>query len=89
MVDRGHYDRPLSTLLVRLLAQTLFLKESPTVSAPRVRMSIEPSIDAEAVAFSIGRERLHAEVSVVGPTEDLKRTALLLRPHHMPAPTPG
>ena len=35
---------------------------------------------AEVLAFLVGRERPHAEVSLVDPLEDLQETALRLRP---------
>jgi hypothetical protein len=50
-------------------------------SAPRVLISIEPSMYAEALAFSIGRHRPHAEVSVLGPSEGLEDAVLGARPH--------
>jgi hypothetical protein len=50
-------------------------------SAPRVLIAIEPIMYAEALAFSIGRQRPHAEVSVLDPAEGLEEEALRLRPH--------
>jgi hypothetical protein len=50
-------------------------------SAPRVLISIEPRMYAEALAFSIGRHRPHAEVSVLGPSEGLEDAVLGVRPH--------
>jgi hypothetical protein len=49
-------------------------------SAPRVLISIEPRKYAEVLAFLVGRERPHAEVSLVDPSEDLQEAALRLRP---------
>ena len=49
-------------------------------SEPRVLISIEPRMYAEVLAFLVGRERPHAEVSLVDPSEDLQEAALRLRP---------
>ena len=51
------------------------------MDAPRVLIAIEPRMYAEVLAFSISRQRPHAEVSVLGPSEDLEDVALRLRPH--------
>jgi hypothetical protein len=49
--------------------------------APRVLIAIAPSLYAEVLAFSIGRHRPHAEVSVLGPSEGLEDALLGVRPH--------
>jgi len=36
---------------------------------------------AEVLAFTLGRQRPHAEVSILGPSEELEDAALRLRPH--------
>jgi hypothetical protein len=36
---------------------------------------------AEVLAFSIGRHRPHAEVSLLGPSEELEEAVQRLRPH--------
>ena len=51
-------------------------------SAPRVLVAIEPRIYAEVLAFSFGRERPTAEVSILDPSsEGLEEAALRLLPH--------
>jgi hypothetical protein len=49
--------------------------------APRVLISIQPSMYAEVLAFSIGKHRPRAEVSVLGPSEGLEDALLGVRPH--------
>jgi hypothetical protein len=49
--------------------------------APRVLISIEPSMYAEALAFSIRQHRPCAEVSVLEPSEGLEDAVLGVRPH--------
>src|SRR5215212_7189840 len=49
--------------------------------APRVLISIEPSMYAEVLAFSIGKHRPRAEVSVLCPFEVLEDALLGVRPH--------
>jgi hypothetical protein len=49
--------------------------------APRVLIAIEPSMYAEVLAFSIGKHRPHAEVSLLGPSEGLEDALLGVRPH--------
>jgi hypothetical protein len=77
----GYYERSLSDLLARLPARTLFLSEEPNVSVPRVLIDIQPGMYAEVLAFSLGQYRPHAEVSILGPSEELEEAALRLRPH--------
>src|SRR5215203_2301129 len=50
-------------------------------SVPRVLISIQPSMYAEVLAFSIGKHRPRAEVSVLGPSEGLEDALLGVRPH--------
>ena len=50
-------------------------------SAPRVLVAIEPRMYAEVLAFSFGRERPRAEVSILDPTEGLEKAVLRLLPH--------
>jgi hypothetical protein len=49
--------------------------------APRVLISIQPSMYAEVLAFSIGQHRPQAEVWVLGPSEGLEDALLGVRPH--------
>ena len=51
------------------------------MAAPRVLISIAPPMYAEALAFSLRKHRPGAEVSVLGPSEDLEAEARRLRPH--------
>ena len=51
------------------------------VSAPRVLIAIEPRMYAEVLALLVGRHRPDAEVSLLGPFEELEEAALRLRPH--------
>ena len=51
------------------------------MAAPRVLISIGPHMYAEALAFSLRKHRPGAEVSVIGPSEDLDGEARRLRPH--------
>jgi hypothetical protein len=48
---------------------------------PRVLISIEPGMYAEALAFSVRKHRPHAEVSLLDPSEDLAAEARRARPH--------
>jgi hypothetical protein len=50
-------------------------------SAPRVLIAPRPSMYAEVLAFSFGRERPTAEVSILDPSEGLGGAALRLLPH--------
>ena len=50
-------------------------------SAPRVLIALRPSMYAEVLAFSVGRERPTAEVSILDPSEGLEEAALRLLPH--------
>ena len=50
-------------------------------SVPRVLIALQPSMYAEALAFSVGRERPRAEVSILDPSEVLEEAALRLLPH--------
>jgi hypothetical protein len=49
--------------------------------APRVLIAIQPSMYAEVLAFNIGQHRPEAEVSVLGPSEQLEEVVLGVRPH--------
>jgi hypothetical protein len=62
---------------------TQFLSEEPNsnVGVPRVLIAIEPRMYAEVLAFSIGRHRPRAEVSLLGPSEDPEDALQRLRPH--------
>jgi hypothetical protein len=51
------------------------------LSAPRVLIAIEPSMYAEVLAFSLSRQRPHADICILGPSEELEAAALRLRPH--------
>ena len=51
------------------------------MTAPRVLIAIGPSMYAEALAFSVRKHRPHAEVSLLGPSEDLQAEAWRVRPH--------
>ena len=51
------------------------------MTAPRVLISIGPSMYAEALAFSLRKHRPHAEVMLLGPSEDLAAEAGRARPH--------
>ncbi len=48
---------------------------------PRVLISIEPGMYAEALAFSLRKHRPHAEVSLLDPSEDLEAEVRRVRPH--------
>ena len=48
---------------------------------PRVLIALWPPMYAEALAFSLRKHRPGAEVSVLGPSEDLDGEARRLRPH--------
>jgi hypothetical protein len=50
-------------------------------SAPRVLIALRPSMYAEVLAFSVGRERPRAEVSILDSSEGLEQAALRLLPH--------
>ena len=50
-------------------------------SAPRVLIALRPSMYAEVLAFSVGRERPTAEVSILDPSEGVEEAALRLLPH--------
>ena len=51
------------------------------MSSPRVLIAIQPWMYAEVLAFSIGRHRPHAEVSLLSPSEALEDAVQRLRPH--------
>ena len=51
------------------------------MGVPRVLITIKPGMYAEVLAFSLGRQRPHAEVSILGPSEELEETVLRLHPH--------
>src|SRR5919112_2850755 len=67
-------------ILARTLS-TLFLSEEPQMEAPCVLIAIQPRMYAEVLAFSIGRHRPHAEVSLLSPSEELEDAVQRLRPH--------
>ena len=48
---------------------------------PRVLISIEPGMYAEALAFSLRKLRPYAEVSLLDPSEDLEAEVRRARPH--------
>ena len=50
-------------------------------SVPHVLIALQPSMYAEVLAFSVGRERPRAEVSILDPSESLEEAALRLLPH--------
>jgi len=50
------------------------------LSTPRVLVAIRPRMYAEVLAFSIGQHRPHAEVSLLGPSEELEDAVQRLRP---------
>jgi hypothetical protein len=56
-------------------------RKAPFMTAPRILISIGPSMYAEALAFSVRKHRPLAEVSVLGPSEDLEAEARRARPH--------
>ncbi len=47
----------------------------------RVLIALEPRIYAEGLAFSLGEHRPRAEVSLLGPSEDVEAAARRVRPH--------
>ena len=51
------------------------------MTAPRILIAIEPSMYAEALAFSVRKHRPLAEVSLLDPSEDLQAEAQRARPH--------
>lgn len=51
------------------------------MAAPRVLVALEPRMYAETLAFSLGKHRPRAEVSLLGPLEDLAAEARRLGPH--------
>ena len=69
-----------SEALSRFAAERHYYEE-PNVSAPRVLIAIKPWMYAEGLAFSIGRHRPHAEVSLLEPSEDLAAEVRRARPH--------
>jgi hypothetical protein len=70
-----------SKALSRFAAERHYFEE-PKVSAPRVLIAIQPWMYAEVLAFSVGRERPTAEVSILDPSsEGLEEAALRLLPH--------
>ena len=52
-----------------------------TVIVSRVLISMEPLMYAEALAFSLRKHRPHAEVMLLGPSEDLAAGVGRVRPH--------
>ena len=69
-----------SEALSRFVAERHY-NEEPNVSAPRVLIAIKPWMYAEVLAFSIGQNRPHAEVSLLRPSEGLEDALQRLRPH--------
>ena len=51
------------------------------MTAPRVLISISPRMYAEALAFSLGKHRPGADVSLLDPSGDLGAEARRVRPH--------
>ena len=51
------------------------------MEAPRVLIAILPRMYAEVLAFSLGRQRPNAEVSILGPSEEIEDAVQRLRPH--------
>ncbi len=51
------------------------------MTAPRVLIAIWPLMYAETLAFSLGKHRPRADVSLLGPSEDLEAEARRARPH--------
>ena len=59
----------------------MFVRQGAKMPTPRVLISIEPGMYAEALAFSVRKHRPHAEVSLLDPSEDLAAEARRARPH--------
>jgi DNA-binding NarL/FixJ family response regulator len=51
------------------------------MEAPRVLIAIQPRMYAEVLAFSLGRQRPNAEVSILGPSEEIEDAVQRLRSH--------
>jgi hypothetical protein len=51
------------------------------MTAPRILIAIEPSMYAEALAFSVRKHRPLAEVSLLDPSENLQAEARRAKPH--------
>ena len=51
------------------------------MTAPRVHVAIGPRMYAEGLASSLDTHRPQAEVTVLGPTEDVEEEAFRVRPH--------
>ena len=51
------------------------------MTAPRVLVAIGPRLYAEGLASSLGTHRPRAEVTILGPSEDVEHEALRVRPH--------
>jgi hypothetical protein len=49
--------------------------------APRVLIALQPSMYAEVLAFSVGRDRPRTEVSILDSSESLEKAVLRLLPH--------
>ncbi len=63
-------------------AWTLFMqREEDTMPAARVLIAIGPAMYAEALAFYLRKHRPRAEVSLLGPSEDVGAEARCARPH--------
>ena len=51
------------------------------MTAPRVLVDIRPRMYAEGLVFLLGKYRPRAEVTILGPSEDVEDVALRVRPH--------
>ena len=51
------------------------------MTAPRILISIGPSMYAQTLAYSVRKRRPRAEVSLLDPSEDLDAEARRARPH--------
>jgi hypothetical protein len=51
------------------------------MTAPRVLVALEPTMYAEGLAFSVRKRRPRAEVTILGPSEDVGAAVRRVRPH--------
>jgi len=56
-------------------------REEATMPTTRVLIALEPKMYAEGLAFSLGKHRPLAEVSLLGPSEDVEAGAWRVHPH--------
>ena len=56
-------------------------REEVAMPAVRVLIAIEPRMYAEALAFSLRKHRPRAQVTLLGPSEDVEAEARRARPH--------